>query len=91
MLTVDGDPLVEVLPLRQHDGEAQVAGAQRGRRVPHQVVLVRAFGDVLLRLKCLVGTTPTVTRCDMLRFTKFNINDPQSEVSIEFNQQVNRL
>lgn len=54
MLTIDGNPLVEVLTLRQHDGEAQVAGAQRGRRVPHQVVLVGALGDVFLRLECLI-------------------------------------
>lgn len=54
MLTVDGHPLIEVLALRQHDSKAQIAGAQRGRRVPHQVVLVRALGDVLFRLECLV-------------------------------------
>lgn len=59
MLTVDCDPLIEVLSLGQHDGEAQVAGAQRGRCVPHQIVLVCAFGDVFLGFERLVRSTAT--------------------------------
>lgn len=60
VLTVDSDPFVKVLSLGQHDGQAQVARAQRGRGVPHQVILVRALGDVLLRLERLVRTATTV-------------------------------
>ena len=53
VLTVDGDPLVEVLSLRQHDGLAQVPTAQRGLGVLQQLILVRALGDVLLGLEGL--------------------------------------
>lgn len=51
---VDGHPLVDVLALGQHDGQPEVARAQCGRRLTHQVVLVGALRDVLLGLKRLV-------------------------------------
>lgn len=60
-LTVDGNPFVEVLPLGQHDRQAEVARAQSGCRMPHQVVLVGAFWDVLLWLEGLIRPTSTVT------------------------------
>ena len=59
MLTVDGDPLVKVLPLRQHDGLPQVPAAQRGLGVFQQLVLVRALWDVLLGLEGFGRATAT--------------------------------
>lgn len=52
-LTVDCNPLVEILSLGQHDGLSQVAAAQRCLGVFQQLILVRALWDVLLRLEGL--------------------------------------
>jgi len=52
---VDGDPLVDVLTVRQHHGGTEVAGAECGVGVLHQVLLVRTFGDILLGLEGLRG------------------------------------
>jgi len=59
-LTVDCNPLVEVLAFRQSDGQSQVSTAERLHRVLHQLKLVRTFGNVLLRFECFVATTATV-------------------------------
>lgn len=58
---VHGHPFVQVLSVWQHDGQPQVARAQRGGCVLHQVILVRSLGDVLLRLEGLVGPTAAIS------------------------------
>lgn len=59
-LTVNCHPLVGILAIGQCNGVSQVSGAERGRRMFHQVILVCALGDVLLRFECLTGPTRTV-------------------------------
>jgi hypothetical protein len=51
--TVDGDPFVEILPLRQLDSQSQISAPKGGIRVFFQFVLVRALGNVLLGAKRL--------------------------------------
>lgn len=58
-LTVDSNPLVEVLPLGQHHGLPQVAAAQRGLGVFEELILVGSFRNVLLWLECFRRAAPT--------------------------------
>ena len=55
VLTIHSHPFIEVLPLGKLDRQPEIPRAQGGRRVLHQVILVRALGDVLLRFERLVG------------------------------------
>lgn len=52
-LTVDSNPLIEILSLRQHDSLPQVPTAQCCLSVLQQFILVGALWDVLLRLEGL--------------------------------------
>lgn len=51
--SVDCDPLVEIFPLWKHHSLPQVTTTKRGLGMFQQLVLVRAFWDVLLRLERL--------------------------------------
>lgn len=59
-LTVDGDPLVHVLTLRQLNGISQVPRTQSRRCMLHQVILVSSLRDVLLRLEGLIRSVADV-------------------------------
>lgn len=47
-LTVDGDPLIEILSLWQHDSLSQIPTAQRCLSMFQQLVLMGSLWDVLL-------------------------------------------
>lgn len=51
--SVHSDPFIEILSLWQHDSLSQVPAAQRRLGMFEQLVLVRAFWDVFLRLEGL--------------------------------------
>ncbi len=59
VLTVDGHPFIQIFSVRKHDGHTQVPTAQRGFGVFEQLILMRAFWNILLRLKRLRRTIPT--------------------------------
>lgn len=59
LLTVDSNPLIEILSFRQHDGLPQVSTSQSCFGMFEQLILVRALWDVLLRLKSLRWATAT--------------------------------
>jgi len=50
---VDGDPLVDVFAVREHNGGAEIAWAEGGVSVLHQVLLVGTLGYILLGLEGL--------------------------------------
>lgn len=61
-LTVNCDPFVQVFPLRQHDGHAQIAAPERGFGMFQQLVLVRALWNVLLWFEGFGRATTTAKR-----------------------------
>lgn len=52
-LTVDGDPLIEIFSLWQHDRLPQVPTAQRSFSMFQQFILMGALWDVFLGLESL--------------------------------------
>lgn len=58
VLTVDSHPFIQIFSVRKHDGHTQVPTAQRGFSVFEQLILMRAFRNILLRLKRLRRTIP---------------------------------
>lgn len=56
-LTIHSYPFVHILPLRQRDGLAKVPAAERLRCILHQIMLMRSFWNILLRLERLARLT----------------------------------
>lgn len=52
MLTVYGEPLVEVLAFWKDDSHAEVAAAERGLGISLELILLGPLGDVALWLEC---------------------------------------
>jgi len=52
---VDRNPLVDVLPLRQHHRQPQISWTKGGCCMLHEFMLMAPLGDILLRLEGLWG------------------------------------
>lgn len=58
VLTVDSHPFIQIFSVRKHDGHPQVPTAQSGFSVFEELILMRTFWNILLRLERLRRTIP---------------------------------